>query len=599
MQSIQELTVESRMFISNLIKHIYERMSDDKNRERLLRVIDKMSIDSTIMAYVYVSMFMNHKDGWYQRLTQTEYFVRAVEFDKEVAEQYFFDYFYNNFYSVDYSLSVGDEIINALTAIKFDGVSIIRYWESLFEIINFRLSGQYDYKWREITKLSRNLTSAEKLMFLLLTRLKYGEANRYKWIIAGMDKMFQSPKYRSCFIKPFKCYLEKFDMFIDYSLIILLCLIRKWFTREELIQSDLLNEILSIYPTNNGVINYLIRETTGKERQGIYENYTHTYDGKDERINYFIKILKQSDNRIGMLEDRGIDIGNIIQKYVQELFDESTRKRLQDILYNRTYSVLVPNVYFYDIFMKHMSNEIEAFINQFAGNPFLDDIEEELYEILIDDLDYIIANCNSICLRPSNIKMPEEVENSINNIESQEWITLAYHERWYSKRESHADNYSESLDSTIIISGLGFAGEEDVVPFLRLKNEYRLYDENDDLGLFGNLSNIPLIITSDLKIHEDMYLTFRPYEYLGIRGDVLDALEIKITDNGDGIIGIDSTGEVVLKYSRWDVCFDDIDTGSYRVPYLTGAELIVRESVFNQICKIYRIEPKRYIVKIS
>lgn len=598
MQSIQELTIESRMFFNNLIKHIYERMSDDKNRERLLRVIDKLSIDSTIMAYIYVSMFMNHKDGWYRRLTQTEYFVKAFKFNKEVAEQYFFDYLYNNFYSVDYSLSVGDEIINALTAIEFDGAMIIRYWESLFEIINFRLSGQYEYNWREITKLSRNFTSAEKLMFLLLMRLKYGEANRYKWIIAGMDKMFQSPKYRSCFIKPFKCYLEKFDMFIDYSIIILLFLIRKWFTREELIQSDLLKDILSIYPTNNGVINYLIMKTTGKKRQRIYQNYTHTNDGKDKRINYFTKILKESDNRIGMLEDRGVDIGNIIQKYVRELHDESTRKRLQDIIYNRTYSVLVPNVYFYDIFMKHMSNEIEAFVNQFAGIPFQEYIEEELYEILIDDLDYIIANCNSTCPRPSNIKMPEEVENSIINVESQEWITLAYHERWYSKRKRHTNNYGDNLDSTIIISGLGFSSEEDVVPFLRLKNEYRLYDENYELGRIGNLFNIPLIITSDLKIHEDIYLSFRPYEYLGIRGDVLDALKIKITDNGDGIIGIDITGEVVLKYFKWEVCFDDIDTGSYRVPYLAGAELIVKESVYNQICKIYRVEPKRYTVKM-
>lgn len=599
MQSIQELTVESRMLISNLIKHIYERMSDDKNRERLLRIIDNLSIDSTIMAYIYVSIFMNHKDGWYRRLTQTEYFVKAIEFDKEVAEQYFFDYFYNNFYSVDYSLSVGDEIINALTAIEFDGELIIQYWESLFEIINFRLSGQYDYNWREIIESSTDFTPAEKLMFLLLKRFKYGEANRYKWIIIGMDKMFRNPKYRSCFIKPFKCYLEKCETFMDYSLTILFWLVLKWFTREELIQSNLLNDILNIYPTNNGVIDYLIRKITGKKKKRIYKSYTHAYNGKDERINYFIKILKQADNRVGMLEERGVDIGNIVQNYVIELFDEVTRKRLQDILYDRTYSVLVPNVYFYDMLMKHMSNEVELFINQYAGIPFFDDIEEELYEILIDDLDYVIAIGNSITPRPSDIELPAEIENSITNVESEEWIRLAYYERWYSKRERHRNNYGENLDATIVISGLGFAGDEAIVPFLRLNSEYRIFDENDEQGLFGSLSNTPLIITSDLKIHEDIYLTFRPYDYLGIRGDILNALGIKTIDKGNGIIGIDSTGEVVLKYSKWEVCFDDIDTGSYRVPYLTGAELKVKGSVFNQICKFYPITPKRYTVKLS
>ncbi|EDU36673.1 ATP-binding protein [Clostridium sporogenes] len=598
MQSIEELTVESRMFISNLIKHIYERISDDKNRERLLRIIENLSMDSTIMAYIYVSMFMNHKDGWHRRLTQTEYFVKAVEFDKEVAEQYFFDYFYNNFYSVDYSLSMGDEIINALTAIEFDGELIIQYWKSLFEIINFRLSGQYDYNWREIIESSTDFTPAEKLMFLLLTRLKYGEANRYKWMISGMDKMFQNSKYRSCFIKPFKCYLEKCETFMDYSLIILFWLVLKWFTREELIQNDLINDILNIYPTNNGVIDYLIRKISGKKKQRIYKSYMHTYNGKDERINYFIKILKQADNRVGMLEERGVDIGNIVQNYVKELFDEDTRKRLQDILYNRTYSVLVPNVYFYDMLMKHMSNEVEAFINQYAGIPFLDDIEEEMYEIVIDDLNYVISICNSISLRPSDIKLPAEISNSIETVDYEEWVRLAYYERWYNKRERHKDNYGENFDSSLIISGVGFEGVKDVVPFLGLKRYYQIFDENYETYLIGSISDVPLIITSDIKIYEDIYLTFKSNVYLGFRGDILNALGLELLDRGDGIIGVDRTGKVILKYSRWEVCFDDINTGSYRVPYLTGAELKIRGSAFKQICKLFHTNPKRYTVKI-
>ncbi|WP_340247583.1 hypothetical protein, partial [Bacillus subtilis] len=132
-----------------------------------LKIIDNLSIYPKILAYIYITIFMNHKDGWYQRLTQTEYFVKAIEYDKEVTEQYFFDYFYNNFYSVDYSLSMGDKIINALTAIEFDGKQIIQYWESLYEIINFWLSGQYDYNWREIIESSKDFTPAEKLMSLL------------------------------------------------------------------------------------------------------------------------------------------------------------------------------------------------------------------------------------------------------------------------------------------------------------------------------------------------------------------------------------------------------------------------------------------------
>lgn len=598
MQSIKELTVESRMFISNLIKHIYERIGGDKNRERLISIIENLSIDSTIMAYIYVSMFMNHKDGWYRRFTQTQYFVKAVKFNKEVAEQYFFDYFYNNLYSVDYSLSVGDEIINALTAIEFDGDLIIQYWESLFEIINFRLSGQSDYNWREIIESSIDFTQVEKLMFLLLTRLKYGEANRYKWIISGINKMFQNQRYRSAFIKPFKCYLEKHDMFTDYSLIILLWLVLNWFTREELIVNNLINYILNIYPTNNGVIDYLIRKIVGKKKKRIYKSYTHTYNDKDERINYFIEILKQADNRIYMLQEIGVDIGNIVYNYVKELFDEDTRRNFQDLLYDRKYSVLVPNVYFYDILMKHMSNEVEAFINQYTGIPFLDDIEEKVYGILIDDLNYVISICNSISPRPSDIKLPAEIINFIEDVDSEEWVRLAYYERWYNKRERYKDNYGENSDSSLVISGVGFEGIKDVVPILSLNRYYQIFDENWETHIIGSISDIPLIITSDIKIHEDIYLTFKPNVYLSLRGDILNVLGLELLDRGDGIIGVDRTGEVILKYSRWEVCFDDIETGSYSVPYLIGSELKIRGSAFEQVCKLFNINPKRYTVKI-
>jgi len=599
LQSIHELNNDSKMFISNLIKHTYDRRSDDKYRERILRVVDALSLDSEVMAYIYVSMFLNHKDGWYHRLTETAYYIKAIEYNREVAEEHFFEYFYNNLYSADYNLAVGDEIINALTAIGYDGELIIRYWESLFEIINFRLSGQYDYNFEEIVEKSKELSSIEKAMFLLLTRLKYGEANRYRWIISSLDKMLEKPEYRICFIKPFKHYIEKMDLFIDYSLIVLLWLIRRWFTKEELHENTLVNDILNIYPTNNGIVDYLIRNITGLKSERNYEEYVHSYDGGDDNINYFIGILIESDNRFALLKDRGVNIGNIEKNYFLEITDEDTRKNLQDIIYNRSYSVLVPNVYFYDIFMKHISREVEAFLNGLVGHPFFSLIEEEMNEILIDDIEYIIANCNSIIPRPSDIAMPEEINNSINDVYSQEWISLAYYERWYSKRERYKDNYGENMDSTIIISGVGFTDEEDVVPLLRLNEEYRLYDENHAFGQIGTLKKIPLLIASDLKIYEDIYLTYRPYDYLSIRGDILDVLGIKITDNGEGIVGINRIGEVVVKYSKWEVCFDDIDTGSYRVPYMIGSEVKVKSKVYNELCKLYNKEAKRYTVKLE
>ncbi|MBM6839560.1 hypothetical protein H9X77_15405, partial [Clostridium saudiense] len=79
LQSISELSDDSKMFINNLIKHIYDRRSDDESRERILKVIDALDLNSEVMAYIYIAMFLNHKDGWYQRLTETGYYIKAVE----------------------------------------------------------------------------------------------------------------------------------------------------------------------------------------------------------------------------------------------------------------------------------------------------------------------------------------------------------------------------------------------------------------------------------------------------------------------------------------------------------------------------------------
>lgn len=597
LQSINKLNNDSKMFISRLVKHVYERRSDEESRIRLLSIIDALSLNSELMAYIYALRFLNYKDGWQQRLTESKFYIKAIEYNREVAEEVFFEFFYNNFYSIDYNMAVGDKIITVLSKIKYDKSFLIQYWESLFEIINFRLSGQYDYNFEELLENSRELISIEKVMFLLLTRLRYGEANRYKSIISSLNKILKQPEYRIYFIKPFKHYIEKKNQFMDYSLIVLLWLVRKWFTNEELNKSNLTNELLNVYPTGNGTIDYLIRDITSMENERKYEEYSYTYDGKDRDINYLVKILIDSDNRFVLLNDIGVDIGNIAKNYFLELKTKETRENFEEIIYDTSYKVMVPNVYFYDILMKHMSCEVEAFLNGFVGHPLFNMIEQEINELLIDDIEYIIANCDSLIPRPSDIAMPTEVNNSINEVYPEDWMSLAYYERWYSKRERY--NSAETYNSTLIVSAIGFTDEEVSFPLLKYQEDHRLFDENHVTAQIDYINKIPLIIISDLKLQEDIYLTYRPYDYLSIRGDILSVLGIKITEDGEGVVGIDKTGEVVVKYSKWEVGIDDINTESYRVPYIRGSEVKVKKSVYDEICKLFNKEPKQITVKLE
>lgn len=599
LQLVTQLTPDFRIFFSRLTDHIFDWGISNTTKERILTIIDNLNLDSKIMSYIYISLFMSHKGPWFEKLTQKEYFIKAISYDKEVAENYFFDYFYINYCNTDYSNSLSGQIINALAEIEFDKNMIIKYWDEIFKIISFRLPGQDSYDWDSTKKLSYDFNSSERLIYLLLVRLKYGETNRYKWIASGLDKMFQEEKYQVFFIEPFKHYLVNIDKFIDYSLIILIWLARKWFKKDQSALSSFLDNIQSIYPTDNGVLNYLIRDLMNTKKSRIYQNYEHRYSGDNQMVNNLISVLNHSDSRINILLNYGVDIGIIIENYAQEVIDDSTVKELRGIVYDSEYSTLVPNVYFYDMLMKHMSSEVELFINQFAGFPWLESVERDLYEVLIDDIEYIIANCNSISPRPSYLKVPEEVENSINSVEYQEWVSLAYQESWYEKRKRNSNNQIESMDSTIVFSGVGFLVKDNDIPILKLKSDYKLYDENGDNNQVDVLTDNPVIITSDVRIEKDSYLTYRSYEYLGIRADILNALSIKMKDEGEGICGYNKKGEIVIKYSRWEVCIDDIDTGSYRIPYLVGSELKVRNDVYKEICEIFITEPKRYTVKIQ
>ncbi len=141
----------------------------------------------------------------------------------------FFEYIYNNLCTVDYSLAVGGEIINSLTAVDKENEAILDYWDKLFDIINYRLSGQTDFDWNHIITKSNQFDDEEKLISILLTRLKYGEANRYKWIISELDDLLNDKHIREKFVKPFIQFLNEREKYIDYALTILLVLIKKSF----------------------------------------------------------------------------------------------------------------------------------------------------------------------------------------------------------------------------------------------------------------------------------------------------------------------------------------------------------------------------------
>ena len=357
-----------------------------------------------------------------------------------------------------------------------------------------------------------------------------------------------------------------------------------------------INEIIKLSPSNNSIINYLIKDITGKKIDRSYQDYKQSYDGNDEEVNYFKELLLDTDRRMNILDSRGIDAGNITKNYLEEITSDFAQNDVKNSIFDREYNVFAPNVYFYNMLTKCIANEMKLFLNSVVEFPFFSMLEEEIYEILLDDIDYIISNCNSLITRPSYIVKPEKIQNSIEEVELQKWITLGYYERWYDKREKH-NRESLTSKSTLIVSAIGFTDNCDI-PLLRLSDGYRIYDENEmDEKKVADTHN-PLLIATNLQLEEDILLSYVPNDYLIIRADILRTLEIKMTDEGEGIVGKDSSGKNVVTYSKWEVCFDDIDTDSYRIPYLIGAELKMKKDKYEEMCQLFGRNANRITRKL-
>lgn len=593
----EQLDEHNKIFLSGLVYTCFDRGLNDSSSKRLIEIVKNLSLSNEIMAFIYMQMFLQHTDGWYNRFTESEFFKKAHDYDSKVAEEVFFEYIYNNLNTVDYSLAVGGEIINSLAAINYDNQLVIEYWEKLYDIINFRLSGQSDYDWEALNTQVADFDIEEKMFSLLLSRLKYGEANRFKWIKSELDYLLEDKIIKKKFVKPFIQFVKEKDEYIDYAMVLLLVLIKKHYTFNELVETELKNVLEQIYPTGDPLTNYLIRSTTRKNVNEIYCDYNTNQTNYDERTTFFIKQVNSVDNRVALIDSYGIDIGEVIHAYSKEITEESFVKNKRDFLFNRIYHVLIPSVYFYDILSRRFGIEADKYLKTLSGTPFVREAEDEIFEAVLDDIPLIIAQHSSIIPRPQDIPLPEFVEEGYKDVEVSDWVRIGYFEKWYNKIVKYKENYGVNVDAITIMSGVGFGEEKPMVPFIRLDGEYRFLQENENELIFPrNIKSLKVFLTANISLYDDPYLTYNTKQFLGVRSDVLQHLGVRMINSGCGIVGISREGEEVIRYSRWEVSHvDDSDN----IPYLIGSQLLMRKATFEKLCSYIQEKPLLYTTKFD
>lgn len=595
-QGIEDLNEQSKRFVNALVKIFIEDPFDRIRKEKFIELVESLELSDKLKSYLYMQIYLKHQDGWLKKFTRSDLFAKACSYSQEIAEEAFFTYVYNNMSTVDYSFAVGDQIINSLGKAGHDPKLLQQYWDSLFDIINFRLSGQYEYDWKAVFAKTIDWNNSERLFAILLARLKFAESSRCKWIFSELSYLLSFANMRRLFIKSLMWFLNNINEYIDYIVSIILEFVVTHYKAEEIEEFGIREVLTNIYPTQKPTIDFIIRKVLNRGKSRIYVEYSHKT--LSARTNYFVKRMRWIDSRINKFEEYGLDIGNVIDKYLNDIISRDMVNKYQELIYDRSHEVLLPNLYFYDLLSKYFSEEIEIFLSSHAGNYLTDGLENELYKILMDDIPLVIGENNSLDIRPNDLLFPENITEGKQEIEDKDWIRIASYEKCYHKRKRFYGKYHESIHNTMVFSGVVFNENLTSIPHLYVGTDYRLYSENQDIRYPKSyMKSIEKIIVSDLSLMDDVYWTYIIRQYLGIRADVLSCLGIRMGEHIEGIVGFTNNGEVVLRYSRWVKNLGDVDSDSYSIPYLLGAQLELRSDKFKELCKLINKKPYYYSCK--
>lgn len=593
---IENLTPESKMFINSFVKNSLDKALIDK--KKIATAFSTVSSTPSIMAYINMSIYLHIRGSWYEKFTETSYFTKAFEYDSKIAEDYFFEYFYNEFSVGDFYFSAGDEIINALESIKYNESELINYWDSLFEIIEFRLPGRYDYNFDEHKIDLEDLNEVEKMLFLLLIRFRYGEAKRYKFLASGLDLLLSKEEYRIHLIKPLNLFIDHSSKFPDYSMIIILSNISKWFTENEIIDYGLSNSLTNIDSSGNKAIEYLVKKNSGARTIRMADKYIVYQDKISPKVNDYLEDFINKDQRIKTLLMFNTNVAKrVVHEFGKTVFNEENKEKMQHLVYDNSYNIYIENVYFYDVMTTIIANEIDNYLNYLAQFEFeTEDIETDLFETIVEEVDYLVATINSLVVRPKDIDYIENIQEGAfdydANLISNEWCRVAHIERSYHTRKMHSGDPISNMNISTVISVIGYNDSDHEMPIIPLNSDYKIFDENleDSIFIFDKKENE--LVTFNLNEYDDMILNFKSNYYLGIRSDILSILNIHLVDFGDGIKGINKFGDVVLKYSTWEEYFSGKQHGNYLIPRLKGADLQIEKNTFIEICKLFENSPK-------
>ena len=532
--------------------------------------------NSTCYQYFSICRFIYEKGGWYESLVNQQAFIESYQTDPASTIQFLFELLNEILNSGDYNRLLSANLINTMIKIKYEKIVIIKAWSNLFNIINLRLPDQESFDWNIALYDELNMSDEERLISILFTRLKVNTSERHHQSILGILYLLkQNP---SKLIKPFKRFLKSFNDYLEITQLLLLELL--CYEGKE-IHTELKDELIKIYPTNNFSIDYLVELIAGlPARQSLIETNKLIYPEQDEASDFYRNV----NVRFEILEKMGFDLGNVFgefrtsfsrhyEKYF-ELTYNPVHKRNVNIFFNSNYFLKLINTQFYYDFRNNQ-------------NP----LPAQLYNLLKIDYKTLLSQQNSIYHRPTDLEQPSTIKRDFTKqkevLINNGWVRLGHFER-----ELFEENYARGFKEIRSFGGLVFYDimEKDLPYSHRILNPLFIWQPE----LCGYKIE-EYLVCSFLQL-EDF---FEYYKIIWLNPVLVKQLNLIVDDYLNGLLAKNEEGDIVLRYNSWFANYVGNERIDEEIPKLDGCELLIREDYFQKILNLYIDKtPYYYLLKV-
>ena len=266
---ITDLNEEIKTFLSSVVAGISKSIFYSEKWEDFIRIVDSLGSSNEVQAYLYILIYLNHQDGWLHGYTRKDIFNKAYSLSSEVTESTIFEYIGRNLTVVEYGTTIGGNLVNALaTTIEYQDI-INDCWNAIYEIVNIRLPGQVEFDWAPVESINESWNNIEKLVYLLLARLRYAETYRVKWVMTGFSHLLENLDVEKYVLRPLKKFIESHSDYLDCQVATVLVIFMEAVHEKPNIVNDLVLELLSVYPTNELLIDNIIEKITGRNKKRI------------------------------------------------------------------------------------------------------------------------------------------------------------------------------------------------------------------------------------------------------------------------------------------------------------------------------------------